>query len=220
VRVVARYVGRENVRKRLEPLAGEPGRTVYAGGAAHIETDAEMLTVTPPFGLEHEASYDLVELGPLLDALAEDHTVAAILVRRGGYAIGVFEGERLIASKVGTRFVKGRHKKGGSSANRFRRRREEQERELLDAAAKTARDVLEPLRDRIEHVVLGGDREAATAVADELPWLAGKRLERVLDVPDPRQRVLERLPYDLYAAKVEEEGPPRRGDGGPSLRQA
>jgi hypothetical protein len=33
-------------------------------------------------------------VGPLLEALCEDHTVAALLVRLGGYAIGVFEGER------------------------------------------------------------------------------------------------------------------------------
>src|SRR5213078_1857391 len=35
-RPMARYVGRENVRKRLEPLAGQPGRTVYADGTARI----------------------------------------------------------------------------------------------------------------------------------------------------------------------------------------
>jgi peptide subunit release factor 1 (eRF1) len=202
---VARFVGRENVRKRLEPLVGGTGRTVYAGGSARIETEDETLTVTPPFGLEHVARYDRVELGPLLETLARDHTVAAILVRRGGYAVGVFEGERLVASKVGTRFVKGRHKKGGSSSNRFRRRREEQERELLDAATVTARAVLDPYRDRIEYVALGGDRGAATRVADALPWLADRRLERFFDVPDPRRRVLERLPYDLYAAELTEE---------------
>ena len=59
---MARYVGRENVRKRLQPLAGQAGRTTYAGGWARIETDDETLTVTPPFGLEHEASYERVEL--------------------------------------------------------------------------------------------------------------------------------------------------------------
>jgi len=202
---VARYVGRENVRKRLEPLAGAMGRTSYGGRSARIETADETLTVTPPFGLSHEGEYASVELGPLFEALARQHTVAAILVRRGGYSVGVFDGERLVASKVGTRFVKGRHKKGGSSANRFRRRREEQERELLDAATATARAVLEPYRDRIEFVALGGDRGAATQVAERLPWLTAKRLERFFDVPDPRQRVLERLPYDLYAAEVSEE---------------
>ena len=89
---MARYVGRENVRKRLEPLAGGPGRTTYTGEAARIATAAETITVRPPFGLTHEGVYERVELGPLFDALARDHIVAALLVRLGGYAVGVFEG--------------------------------------------------------------------------------------------------------------------------------
>ena len=90
----------------------------------------------PPFGLAHAREYEKVELAPLFEALDEDHLVAALLVRLGGYAVGVFEGERLVASKVGSRFVKGKHKKGGSSANRFRRRREEQARALIEEAAR------------------------------------------------------------------------------------
>jgi peptide subunit release factor 1 (eRF1) len=200
-----RYVGRENVRKRLEPLAGEPGRTTYADGAVCIETADETIIVRPPFGLAHARVHEQVELAPLFEELARDHVVAAVLVRLGGYAVGVFEGERLVASKVGSRFVKGRHKKGGSSSNRFRRRREEQERELIDAAAETARRVLEPHRDRIEHVALGGERAASRRVVEQVPWLDEKALPRFFTGPEPRQRVLERLPYDLYAAEVNEE---------------
>ncbi len=199
-----RFVGRENLRKRLAPLAGGPGRTVYAGGAVRIETPAESITVRPPFGLAHEGEYDGVELGPLFEALARDHVVAALLVRLGGYAVGVFEGERLVASKVGSRFVKGRHKKGGSSASRFRRRREEQARALIDEAAGTATRVLEPWRDRIEHVALGGDRAAVERVLTDprLAWLRERALARFFAVPDPRRRELERLPYELYAAEL------------------
>ena len=202
---MARYVGRENVRKRLEPLAGQAGRTTYADGAVTIETGEETIVVRPPFGLAHARVYESVELGPLFEELTREHVVAALLVRLGGYAVGVFEGEWLVASKVGTRFVKGRHKKGGSSANRFRRRREEQERALVDDAAETAARVLEPYRDRIEHLALGGDRAAATRVLERLPWLAEKALPRFFTVPDPRQRELERLPYELYAAEISEE---------------
>src|SRR5213596_2175570 len=180
---MARYVGRENVRKRLAAL--DEGRVVYADGAARIETPDEIITVRPPFGLAHARVYKTLELGPLFEALDADHVVAALVVRLGGYAVGVFEGERPVASKVGTRFVKGRHKKGGSSANRFRRRREQQARELLDAAAETAARVLEPYRARIEHVALGGDRAAAEKVVERLPWLAEKRLERFFTVPEP-----------------------------------
>jgi hypothetical protein len=202
---VARYVGRENVRKRLEPLAGVAGRTIYASGAARIEAPEETVIVSPPFGLSHEGVYERVELGPLFEALARDVVVAALLVRLGGYAVGVFEGERLVASKVGSRFVKGRHRKGGSSANRFRRRREGQERALIDAAAETGASVLKPYRDRIEYVALGGDRAAVKQVLERVPWLESKALPRFFAVPEPRQRVLERLPYELYAAEVEEE---------------
>ena len=204
-RPMARYVGRENVRKRLQPLAAQPGRTVYAGGAARIETADESITVRPPFGLPHEAEYETVELEPLFEALATDHVIAALLVRLGGYAVGVFEGERLVASKVGSRFVKGRHKKGGSSSGRFTRRREEQARALIEAAAETAVDVLEPHREWVEHAALGGDRAAVdrTLAADaRLAWLADRALPRFFDVPEPRLRVLERLPYDLYAAEL------------------
>ena len=202
---MARFVGRENVRKRLAGLGSE-GRTVYADGAARIESGEETLVVRPPFGLAHEGSYEHVELGPLLEALDADHVVAALLVRLGGYAVGVFEGERLAASKVGTRFVKGRHKKGGSSANRFRRRREQQARELVEAAAETAVNVLEPYRDRVEFVAFGGDRRAVDevlAAEPRLAWLNERALPRFFTTRDPRQRELERLPYELYAAELE-----------------
>src|SRR5204862_32974 len=132
-----RFIGRENVRKRLASLAERPGRATYAHGEVRIQTTDETIVVRPPFGLAHARVYKNVELGPLFEALDADHVVAALLVRLGGYAVGVFEGERLVASKVGSRFVKGRHKKGGSSANRFRRRREEQARLLLAKAAET-----------------------------------------------------------------------------------
>jgi hypothetical protein len=204
-----RYVGRENVRKRLEPLQGQSGRTTYADGAVRIETGEEAITVRPPFGLAHECVYESVELGPLFEELARDRVVAAVLVRLGGFAVGLFDGERLVVSKVGSRFVKGRHKKGGSSSNRFRRRREEQERALIEAAAGVAGTVLEPHRKRIEHVALGGDRAAARKVVEQLPWLGEKALTRFFNVPEPRYRELERLPYDLYAAEVTEE-PARR----------
>jgi hypothetical protein len=196
------------VRKRLAPLAGTAGRTTYADGAVRIETADEVIVVRPPFGVGHEREYESVELGPLLEALATDHVVGVLLVSLGGYAVGVFEGERLVASKVGSRFVKGRHRKGGSSANRFRRRREEQARALVEEAAETAHAVLEPWRSRIEFMALGGDRAAVGQVltADErLRWLGERAVGRFFPVSRPRHETLRKLPYDLYAAEVESE---------------
>jgi peptide subunit release factor 1 (eRF1) len=204
---MSRYVGRMNVGKRLAPLEGTPGRSVYADGAARFETQGETLAVRPPFPLRHEGEYDVVHVRPLLEAIGEDHRVGAVLVRLGGYAVGVFEGEQLVASKVGRRLVHGRHRAGGSSANRFRRRREEQARVLLLAAAEVADRILRPERLRLEAIALGGDRTAVRGMIElrpELEWLDSLALERFFTVPDPRQAVLERFPYDLYAVEITE----------------
>ena len=203
---MTRFIGRANLRKRLAPLEGAPGRAIYRDGSARIEAPDETLLARPPFGLEHEGRYEVVRVEPLLEAAERDRVVAALLVRLGGYAVGVFDGERLVASKVGSRFVKGRHKKGGSSANRFRRRREEQASALVAEAAETALSVLAPWRDRVEFTALGGDRravDAALAARPELSWLSELAVPRFFVVPDPRQRVLERLAYDLYAVELD-----------------
>ena len=201
--------------RRLRELDGAAGRTTYAGGAAIIEHGGERWTARPPFGLEHEGTYERVEAGPLLAALEADHRVAALLVRLGGYAVGVFDGEQLVASKVGSRLVHGRHRAGGSSANRFRRRREKEVRELHEAAAREAWRVLGPWLERVERAALGGDRAAVRGTLEAEPRL--ERLEaialpRFFTVPDPRRDVLERLPFDVYAAELEVE--PLDAEGG------
>jgi hypothetical protein len=200
-----RFVGRANVRKRFAPLEATPGRTSYGSGAVRIEAADAATTVTPPFGMSHEGDYGTVHLAPLFDALSEDHVVAVLLVRLGGYAAGVFDGERLVASKVGSRFVKNRHKKGGSSSSRFRRRREDQARALIDEAARVAADTLEPWRERVEFCAFGGDRSTVAGVlatSPRLDWLKEHTLPRFFTVAEPRQNVLERLSYDLYSAEV------------------
>jgi VLRF1 release factor-like protein len=205
----SRFIGRVNLRKRLEPLEGSAGRSLYAGGVARFELDDETLSVRPPFGLGHEGEYAYVHVEPLLAALAKNRLVGAILVRLGGYAIGVFDGETLVASKVGQRYVHGRNRAGGSSASRFRRRRDEQARALREAAAETAIRVLAPYAERLDAVALGGDRAAIRemlAARPELAELERKALGRFFTVPDPRLRVLERLPYELYSAEVASEG--------------
>jgi hypothetical protein len=202
-----RYVGRDNVRKMLEPLEGTRGSTVYADGTVEVVSDTfGVRRFRPSFGLAHTGTYDTVRVEPLLEEIRRDHRVAVLLVRLGGYAAGMFDGERLVSSKVGARFVKNRNKKGGSSSNRFRRRREEQAKALIGEAANVAAEVLTPA----PFAALGGDRSAVEAVLAEsadLAWLRERAIPRFLTVPDPRLRTLETLPYDLYAVRVEEVEP-------------
>ena len=172
-----------------------PGRVTFHG-AAVLECD-------PPFPPLATGAFDGFEPGPLLQHAARDRVVGVILVRLGGHAAGVFSGRRLVDSKVGSRNVHGRHRAGGSSQRRFERRRGEQARVALEAAADVAARVLLPHRGDLEAVVLGGDRRALAEVLEDprLRPLAPLIAERVLDVPDPRLKVLSATP-DRFRATV------------------
>jgi hypothetical protein len=200
-----RWIGRENVLKLLDELAELSGRSLYSDGVCRLELADELIEIRPAFGLDGRGDEERLELQPLRVALERDYLVGVVICRLGGYAVGVFAGERLLASKVGSRFVKNRHKKGGSSQGRFRRRRDEQAQALLDEAAEVAGVVFEPFRGRLEWLAFGGDRLAIKEVLVRRPGLGAlaPSLKRLLNVDgSPRLKDLETLPYQLYSAEV------------------
>jgi peptide subunit release factor 1 (eRF1) len=170
-----------------------------------VAAGGERLTCEPPFPPLAEAVRGAragFDPAPLLDHVRCERTVGVLLVRLGGHAAGVFEGERLVDSKVGSRLVHGRHRKGGSSSGRFARRREGQARAALQQAADVAARVL--LGARLDAVVLGGDRRALDAVLADprLEPLRALAADRVHDVPDPRLAVLRAMPERFLATIV------------------
>ena len=172
-------------------------RVTFVGAAGAVDCD-------PPFPpLAATGVRDGFDPAPLLDHVTRDRVVGVVLVRLGGYAVGVFSGRRLVASKVGRRQVHARHRAGGSSQKRFARRREGQARVALEAAADVAARVLLEHRRDLEALVVGGDRRALAEVLEDprLRPLAPLVEERVLDVPDPRLTVLQSTP-DLFRATV------------------
>ncbi|WP_036318540.1 acVLRF1 family peptidyl-tRNA hydrolase [Microbispora sp. ATCC PTA-5024] len=142
--------------------------------------------------------------GSLVAHACRTRTVGVLLVRLGGYAAGVFEGERLVASKVGSRQVHGRSAAGGWSQQRFARRRDKQSAEALRAAADVAHRVLVPRAPALDAVVLGGDRRAVDEVREDrrLAPLLALEAGPFLTVPDPRLAVLEDTPRLFRAVRV------------------
>jgi hypothetical protein len=114
-----------------------------------------------------------------------------VLVRRGGYAVGVAVGDRLTASKVGTRHVPPRTAAGGWSQQRYARRRGNQADELVAAVAGHALRVVVP--DGPERLVVGGDRTLVSKVLADprLAGLARLPVRELYDLPDPRLSVLQ-----------------------------
>jgi len=178
---------------------------------AFVGADGERVVCEPPFPplaaavRGERAGY---EPGPLLDHVRRERTVGVLLVRLGGHAAGVFKGEELTDSKVGSRLVHGRHRKGGSSSGRFARRREGEARAALQAAADVAVRVLVPAADQLDAIVLGGDRRALDEVmADQrLARVRALVADRVIDVPDPRLTVLRDTPQLFLATVVRPSG--------------
>jgi hypothetical protein len=137
--------------------------------------------------------------------------VGLLLVRRGGYAVGVAEGDVLVDSKVGSRYVQGRTKAGGWSQQRYARRRDAQARSAFGAAAEAAARILAPRAADLEGVVTGGDHAAVSTVLGDprMRALGEVPTGRFLDVPDPRQRVLEDAVRRARAVAVDVHDPLR-----------
>jgi hypothetical protein len=116
----------------------------------------------------------------------------------------VFDGPRLITTKVGSRKFQGRWGAGGWSQQRFARRREKQATEAAQAAADTAARILTPCAGTLDAVILGGDRRAMVPLRDDRRLTPVFALETppFLDVPDPRLSVLQTTPDHFRAVRI------------------
>jgi hypothetical protein len=133
-----------------------------------------------------------------------DRRIGAVLVRRGGWAVGTFLGSALIDSKVGRPYVQGQTKAGGWSQQRYARRRGKQATQAYAATADAAARILLPRLTDLEAVVVGGDRAGIDAVLADprLGPIRDKLTGPVLPTPDPRLRVLQAFPDQFRAVAI------------------
>lgn len=197
----------DRFRERHGPLGWQAGRdrlitTAADGARANIEVPFPPLPDDPADPATALLAHALIE-----------RRVGILLVRLGGYAAGIFHGSDLVSSKVGSRQVHGRNAAGGQSQQRFARRREGQVRVALTEAADVAVRILGPAVADLDAVVTGGDRRAVAAVLAD-PRLAELRplvVPRLLDVPDPRLRVLLATSAQFRAVRIRITDPPEQG---------
>jgi Actinobacteria/chloroflexi VLRF1 release factor len=132
------------------------------------------------------------------------HRAAVLLVRRGRWAVGVFDGDELVASKVDSRLVQGRTAAGGWSQQRFARRRSNQTDAVVSAAADTAARVLMPHVASVAALFTGGDRGLVDDVLTDprLAPLAALQRESSLEVGEPTKAVLLDTPKQFRAVDV------------------
>lgn len=174
----------ERLSRWLDNFAARHGDTTAS------RTDAGLL-VTAADGATADCQLPLgwpASTEDFLAAAGRAARVGLLLARRGGYAVGVAEGERLVTSKVDTRYVQGRTAAGGWSQQRFARRRDNQTRESAQAAAGVAARLLVPVVGTLEALVTGGDKQLVAAILVDPRLVELDRLPRgpFLAVPEPR----------------------------------
>lgn len=168
-------------------------------GALHLTGgDGSTATITPPFPA------DFADAVSFMEACQRIPRVGVLLVRRGGFAAAVVEGETVIASDIGKRHVQGRTAAGGWSQQRFARRRDKQVHELVEAATDYAARVIVPLLP-VEYLATGGDRPLIDQLLADPRLRSLARLPRGphLEVPDPRRDVVASLPERLGTLRID-----------------
>jgi len=176
-------------------------------GAAIFWGPSRKLLIRPPFPFTEQSIAPGGDIEPLRLLLEHDFTIALVLVRLGAFAIGVWQGENLLASKTGTGLVHGRHRKGGSSQRRFERHREKQVDVFLERVCGHARQQIEPHIRQLDYFVYGGARTTFATLQKECPFLRQfeeRPLPPLLDIARPRRRVLESAIADILSSHITE----------------
>ena len=202
----------DGIQEMLRNAGGESGFPEELAGMIAASKNGAVLfwsrgkkcLVSPPFPLRERATFGGFVTGPLANLLKADYTIGLILVHLGAYGVGLCQGEKLVTSKVGTGLVHGRHKKGGSSQQRFQRRRENQAVEFLDRVCLHAREQFESRAKLIDYVVYGGPRQTVMQLQSRCPFLRlfAERVLPPLDVPDPRREILEKAVGRIWSSRI------------------
>lgn len=174
------------------------------GVALYLQAERAM-AVLPPFPLKSDDGSDGANVAPLRQLLSTDLTVGVVMLRLGRYGVGVVRGDTLMASKTDTRYVKHRHRAGGTSQRRFERSRERLVRELYDKACQVVGDVFAAHHGNIDYVLLGGERHTLNGFVKRcrlLQDMRAKTLSRLLQVDRPNHKALAGIAHEVWKSRV------------------
>ena len=175
-----------------------------AGLALYVASDGAV-AIRPPLPLAVDAVSARADAAPLRAMLASEPVIGVIMLRLGRFAVCVLRGERVLASKTDSRYMKNRHRAGGQSQRRFERSRERLIRELYDKTCETARTVFAPCAKDMDFIALGGERGVLDGFIKRCRLtreLKAKTLSRRLDVREPNQRAIEQAAREVWKSDV------------------
>ncbi len=174
-------------------------------GAVVFWGEESKCLILPPFPVAEKCVFGEYNVGPLRSLLHQELIIGLVFVRLGEYAIGVFKGEELLTSKIGTGLVHSRHRKGGSSQRRFERHREKQIESFFTRVCGHVRIQLEPQLAHLDHLVYGGERNTLLNFRKQCSFLERfdtRTMGAVLNVRNPRQVNLKESIADIWSSEL------------------
>lgn len=162
-----------------------------------------LMAISPPFPISDNSELtDIKSIRGIVDVPA---SVLVVDLHVGKARIGIAQDACLIRSRTVSRYVRGQHRAGGQSANRFRRNRQEWQRKfdrkLADAVEKIANES-EPAP---VWLAIAGDRTAARrwlADTDVLARTGIELLARSFDSRADDRSALSKLAREVWACRV------------------
>jgi peptide subunit release factor 1 (eRF1) len=151
----------------------------------------------------------------LRQLISQDLTIAVVFIRLGLYGIGLFNGERLVSSKVGTGLVHARHRKGGSSQRRFERHRDKQMEYFFTSVCEKSREKLEPFSGQIDCLFYCGEKTTVNSFVKQCSFLRTLNacvMPRLIDIRGHGQRALTEAINKIWSCEVIEWHEPEEPD--------
>lgn len=181
--------------------------SLVTGGLRLQAVDGVIATIEPIApGWQHDVDVQVngdAALAELIAHCERPWVSGIVLVRRGGFAVAVTEGQRVKTSKVGSRYVQSRTAAGGWSQQRFARRRQNQADELVLAVVEHTVAILLP-RMPLDLLITGGDRPLVRDVLAH-PRLVTVRALPVavhLTVGDPKAATLTEAAEQVASVRI------------------
>ncbi|MGB3186197.1 MAG: acVLRF1 family peptidyl-tRNA hydrolase [Ornithinimicrobium sp.] len=186
-------------------LPGWLDRFQASHGEIHWTSDDATYLVTATDGAwARLAGWNAVQDTPpdLSQWTAAPDGVGVLLLRRGGYAVGLVRSGKLTKHKCGTRYVQSKTAAGGWSQHRYARRRSNQADDLVRVAGAKAAEIL--AGDGPDALVVGGDKVLIAQALGQpgLKHLAHLPTREFYDIADPRFDVLQDVVKRAVAVRV------------------
>ena len=188
----------------IEHSAGSKA-TISSTGIIAFWGNSTKILLIPPFPIMKAHRKNFIYTASIRESLEQQYLIGVILIRLGKYAVGIFQGDKILDSKSGSRYVKGRHKAGGTSQQRFARIRTKQIQELFNKVCSIATEKMNPFKKQMDYIFMGGEKHTILNFSKTCPFIQSmenKIANRIIPTREPSLRELLSVPSKLWDSEV------------------